>query len=231
MSTTIEVKKPQIDESWLSAIGDEFEKPYMKVLKAFLSEEVKKHTVYPPGKDMFNAFNYTPFDQVKVVIIGQDPYHGPNQAHGLCFSVQKGVPNPPSLQNIFREIKESLGIEMPKHGCLESWAYQGVFLLNASLSVRAHQANSHSKQGWEKFTDRAIKEIAENREGIVFMLWGAYARKKAEMIDQSKHLVLEAPHPSPLSAHRGFFGCGHFKKANEYLESKGMQPIDWALAE
>ena len=219
----------KLEASWLKELEEEFSKDYMLRLRAFLDDEMQKHTIYPPANLFFNAMDTTPFDQVKVVILGQDPYHGPNQAHGLCFSVQEGVKAPPSLVNIFKELHSSLGISIPAHGCLDSWAKQGVFLLNASLSVRAHQANSHAGQGWETFTDKIIEKLNSEREGLVFMLWGAYARKKAAIVDRSKHLVLEAPHPSPLSAHRGFLGCGHFKQANEYLSSRGEQVIDWDL--
>ncbi len=219
----------KLDSSWLAVLGDEFDKPYMLELKNFLKDEMKAYTIYPRGADIFNAFNYAAFDKVKVVILGQDPYHGPGQAHGLCFSVPRGIPAPPSLVNIFKELKASLGLAIPSHGCLESWAQQGVFLPNTVLSVRANNANSHAGRGWETFTTRAIQELNDKREGIVFMLWGSSARAKAALIDKSKHLVLEAPHPSPLSAYRGFLGCGHFVRANEYLVSRGESPIDWAL--
>jgi len=224
-----EKRKINMHQTWLDVIGDEFDKDYMKELRAFLADEVKKYRIYPKGSDMFNAFNYTPFDKVKIVILGQDPYHGAGQAHGLCFSVPHGVKKPPSLVNIFKELQLSLGIPIPSHGCLESWARQGVFLPNTCLSVRATEANSHAGRGWERFTDRAIQELNDKREALVFMLWGSAARSKAKMIDKSKHLLLEAPHPSPLSAHRGFLGCGHFLKANEYLSSQGLEPIDWEL--
>ena len=186
-------------------------------------------TIYPQNSDVFNALACTPFSDVRVVILGQDPYHGPNQAHGLCFSVRPPVPPPPSLVNIFQELKSDLGIERPKHGCLESWARQGVLLLNAVLTVEAEKAGSHAGRGWEKFTDRVIQELNEKRSHLVFLLWGAYAQKKASFVDRSKHLVLEAPHPSPLSAHRGFLGCRHFSKANAYLAANGQAPIDWRL--
>ncbi len=221
--------KIQLEPAWLVVLKDEFEKAYMQALRAFLLRETQQYTVYPRGSDMFNAFNSAPFDKVKVVILGQDPYHGPGQAHGLCFSVPQGIKPPPSLVNIFKELELSLGLKRPSHGCLESWAQQGVFLLNTCMSVRAGMANSHAGQGWEIFTSRAIQELNDKREGIVFMLWGSSARAKAEMIDKSKHLVLEAPHPSPLSAHRGFLGCGHFRQANEYLQARGEEPINWAL--
>ncbi len=222
-------KQIKLDPSWLAVLKEELEKPYMQALQGFLAKEIEQYTVYPRGSDMFNAFNAAPFDKVKVVILGQDPYHGPGQAHGLCFSVPRGIPAPPSLVNIFKELDLSLAIKRPSHGCLESWAQQGVFLLNTCMSVRAGMANSHAGQGWEIFTSRVIEVLNEKREGIVFMLWGSSARAKAAMIDQSKHLVLEAPHPSPLSAHRGFLGCGHFRLANEYLASRGQEPINWAL--
>ncbi|MBF0199597.1 MAG: uracil-DNA glycosylase, partial [Planctomycetes bacterium] len=196
-------------------------------LKTFLVEEKQRHTVFPPGKLMFNAFWKTPFDQVKVVVLGQDPYHGVGQAHGLSFSVPEGVAQPPSLKNILQEIQNDIGGELPKHGCLESWAEQGVFLLNTVLSVRAHQAFSHAGKGWEIFTDAVITALSKEREGLVFLLWGGNARKKASMIDKDKHLVLEAPHPSPLSVYRGFWGCKHFSKANDYLKKSQQSPVDW----
>ncbi len=221
---------PVIEESWKLVLADEFEKEYFAKLKLFLIDEKKKYRVFPAGSDIFNAFKFTPFNNVKVVIIGQDPYHGPNQAHGLCFSVQKNVDIPPSLVNIYKEIKNDLNIPMPSHGNLEDWAKQGVLLLNATLTVRAHQAGSHQKKGWEQFTDAAIKAISENREGVVFLLWGAYAQAKTKIIDSSKHHILKAPHPSPLSAHRGFLGCKHFSIANKILNSNGMEPIDWRIS-
>lgn len=227
----MEVKpvNPQIDDSWKEVLKDEFENPYFFELKEFLVEEKEKHRVFPPGSLIFNAFNHTPFHQVKVVIIGQDPYHGPGQAHGLCFSVPKGVDIPPSLQNIFKEINSDLGIPVPNHGNLEKWARQGVLLINATLTVRAHQAGSHQGKGWERFTDAAIAALSSRRSGIVFMLWGAYAQAKANMIDGSKHHILKAPHPSPLSAYRGFFGCKHFSQTNEILKNSGVEPIDWSI--
>jgi uracil-DNA glycosylase len=223
--------KPNIrlESSWLEQLATEFDKPYMQALSDFLAAERQEHVVYPSGSNMFNAFNFTSFDKVKVVILGQDPYHGPGQAHGLCFSVPQGIKAPPSLVNIFKELELSLGIKRPAHGCLESWAQQGVFLLNTCMSVRAGMANSHAGQGWEIFTSRVIEVLNEKRDGIVFMLWGSSARAKAAMIDQSKHLILEAPHPSPLSAYRGFIGCGHFKTANEYLVGRGEEPINWVI--
>jgi uracil-DNA glycosylase len=228
MNQSVENKKKiDLEPSWLEYLEPEFEQEYMKNLKLFLRDELKAHTVYPPASKMFSAFFQTPFDQVKVVILGQDPYHGPNQAHGLSFSVPEGVRIPPSLENIYKEIAESLGVTKPKSGNLDRWAQQGVFLLNACLTVRAHQANSHAGKGWEKFTDKVITTISEHKENVVFLLWGAYARKKKELINADKHLILEAPHPSPLSAHRGFFGCEHFKKANEFLASKELEPVNW----
>ena len=222
-------KKPQLHQSWLDALGDEFEKPYMAQLKAFLVDEKKRFRVYPPGPMMFNALNTTHLDQVKVVILGQDPYHGPNQAHGLCFSVQRGVPTPPSLRNMYQELHQSLGIPPAQHGNLTAWAEQGVLLLNTTLSVRASQPKSHAGQGWEVFTDRIIDLVNSRRENVVFLLWGRHAGNKAERIDGNRHLILKAPHPSPLSAHAGFFGCGHFVTTNQYLEQHGLTPIDWRL--
>lgn len=218
----------QLEESWLQALGEEFEQPYMQQLRAFLRAEKDAHkVVYPPGAQMFNAFQHCPLPTVKVVILGQDPYHGPGQAHGLCFSVPEDVAIPPSLVNIYKEIQQDLGLPMPAHGNLTSWADQGVLLLNSVLSVQQANAASHQGQGWEEFTDRAIAIINEQREGVVFMLWGAYAQRKGAIINTTKHLVLKAPHPSPLSAYRGFFGCKHFSLANTYLEQKGQTAIDW----
>lgn len=212
----------------MAQIGGEFDKPYMRDLKQFLlAEKAAGKVIYPQGDRWFNAFNSAPFEQVKVVILGQDPYHGPGQAHGLCFSVLPGVPFPPSLLNIFKELKADLGCEMPASGCLQHWADQGVLLLNATLTVERGKAGSHQGKGWEQFTDRAIQQLNEHREGLVFMLWGSYAQKKGQFIDTSRHLVLKAPHPSPLSAHRGFMGCSHFSAANRYLEERGEQPIRW----
>ncbi|MBI4833840.1 MAG: uracil-DNA glycosylase [Planctomycetes bacterium] len=220
----------KLHPSWLSLLKDEFEKAYMKELKQFLvKEKERKKVIFPPGKLIFNAFNSTPFDSVKVVILGQDPYHGPKQAHGLCFSVLPDVPLPPSLVNIFEEIHQDLGVPIPDHGYLQSWAGQGVLLLNAILTVERNRAGSHQGHGWEQFTDRAIQLLNERREGLAFLLWGSYAQKKGEFIDRQKHLVLEAPHPSPLSAHRGFFGNRHFSQANDYLAKQGQTPIDWQL--
>lgn len=219
--------KVDIEESWRQRLQQEFDKPYFERLVNFVRLEYATATVYPPGKLMFNAFNLCPFDNVKVVILGQDPYHEPGQAHGLCFSVQDGVQFPPSLQNIFKEIESDLNHPVPSTGNLTRWAEQGVLLLNATLTVRAHMAGSHQNHGWETFTDEVIKTIAREKEHVVFILWGSYARKKAEFIDASKHLILTSAHPSPLSAYRGFFGNRHFSKANAYLEANGMTPIEW----
>ena len=217
----------QIEESWKEQLTPEFEKDYFVRLTEFVRSEYRATTIYPPGKLIFNAFNLCPFDKVKVVIIGQDPYHGPGQAHGLCFSVNEGVPNPPSLQNIFKEIQSDLGTPIPPNGDLTRWANQGVLLLNATLTVQAHQAGSHQRRGWETFTDTAIRILAEEREHIVFILWGAYAQKKGAFIDRNKHLVLTSAHPSPLSAYNGFFGNKHFSRANEYLKMHGETGLDW----
>jgi uracil-DNA glycosylase len=223
-------EKIQLEPSWKAHLLPEFSKPYMADLKAFLRQEAQaKRAIYPRRSEFFAALNHTPFDKVKVVILGQDPYHGPGQAHGLSFSVRPGVDVPPSLLNIFKELEADLGVARPKHGFLESWADQGVLLLNATLSVRANQAGSHQKKGWEQFTDAVIRHLNDEREGIVFVLWGSYAQKKGEFIDTKKHLVLKAPHPSPLSAHRGFFGSRPFSKINEFLKSRGVKPIDWSL--
>ncbi len=217
----------QIEDSWKKRLAEEFEKPYFVQLTEFVRNEYSAGTCYPPGKLIFNAFNQCPFDEAKVVIIGQDPYHGPGQAHGLCFSVNDGVRFPPSLQNIFKEIQNDLGIPVPATGNLTRWAEQGVLLLNATLTVRAHQAGSHQRQGWESFTDAAIRALAEEREHLVFILWGSYAQKKGAFIDRSRHLVLSSAHPSPLSAYQGFFGNKHFSLANAYLEEHGKTPIKW----
>lgn len=217
----------QIEPSWKQHLAPEFEKPYFVKLTNFVRQEYRTTTCYPPGKLIFNAFNLCPYDKAKVVIIGQDPYHGPGQAHGLCFSVNDGVPFPPSLQNIFKEIQTDLGTPVPQSGNLTRWAEQGVLLLNATLTVRAHQAGSHQRQGWEEFTDAAIKVLAEGREHLVFILWGSYAQKKGEFIDRNRHLVLASAHPSPLSAYHGFFGNRHFSLANAYLEQHGETPINW----
>lgn len=217
----------KIEESWKIRLKDEFEKPYFTELINFIKSEYASQAIYPPGKLIFNAFEQCPFDKVKVVILGQDPYHGPGQAHGLCFSVPDGIDFPPSLQNIFREIQQDLKTALPKSGNLERWANQGVFLLNATLTVRAQQAGSHQKRGWERFTDSVIHLLAEKKEHVVFLLWGAFAQSKGEFINKNKHLVLNSPHPSPLSAHRGFFGNGHFSKTNAYLLEHGKSPINW----
>ncbi|NQY79261.1 MAG: uracil-DNA glycosylase [Candidatus Caenarcaniphilales bacterium] len=220
----------RLDESWLEHLQDEFNEDYMKTLRQFLVEEKQKFTVYPKGSDIFNAFNFTTLDKVKLVIIGQDPYHGPGQAHGLCFSVPNGIAIPPSLRNIYKELARSIAsFEIPSHGNLEKWTQQGVFLLNSSLTVRANQAASHAGKGWEVFTDKVIDVINRERESLVFLLWGSYAKNKGKIIDRTRHLVLESVHPSPLSASRGFIGSNHFVLANEYLESKGLEPIDWNL--
>lgn len=219
-----------LEPSWKSHLLPEFNKPYMQELREFLRQEkAAKKIIYPKGSEFFAALNATPFEKVKVVIIGQDPYHGPNQAHGLCFSVRKGVDIPPSLRNIYAELKSDLGITPPAHGCLTNWAEQGVLLLNATLSVVAGQAGSHQKRGWETFTDSVIDHLNREREHLVFVLWGSYAQKKGQFIDTKKHLVLKCVHPSPLSAHRGFFGSKPFSKINRYLESTGQTPIDWRL--
>ena len=217
----------KIEESWKKALADEFNKPYFEQLTAFVKSEYATTTVYPEGKNIFNAFNLCPLPNVKVVIIGQDPYHEPRQAHGLCFSVQDGVEFPPSLQNIFKEIESDLGTPVPPSGNLERWARQGVFLLNSILTVRAHQAASHANKGWETFTDEVIKQISDKTENVVFMLWGNYAKVKGKVIDTKKHLILNTVHPSPLSVYRGFFGCKHFSRANEYLTTHGKTPIIW----
>lgn len=218
---------PNIESSWLEVLKDEFRQPYFIEIKKFLLEDKKKYRVFPPGQLIFNAFNLTPFDKVKIVIIGQDPYHGYGQAHGLCFSVPKGVAKPPSLQNIFKELKEDLNINPPDHGDLSGWAKQGVFLLNAILTVRENTPESHRNIGWEKFTNAAIENLSNKKEHLVFMLWGAYAQEKEKLIDNTKHLILKAAHPSPLSANRGFFGCHHFSKANQYLIANNIDPIKW----
>ncbi|WP_215222906.1 uracil-DNA glycosylase [Echinicola shivajiensis] len=217
----------KINAAWKEKLGDEFEKPYFETLASFVKKEYSEKKIFPQGSEIFNAFEKCPFEKVKVVILGQDPYHGPGQAHGLSFSVREGMPFPPSLMNIFKELKNDLQLPVPSHGNLERWAKQGVLLLNATLTVEAHKAGSHQKKGWEEFTDAVIRKLAEEKEGLVFMLWGAYAKKKAAFISDAKHLKLYAPHPSPLSAHRGFLGCGHFSKTNNYLKSKGEREINW----
>jgi uracil-DNA glycosylase len=220
----------KIEDSWKKILKDEFSKPYFQQIARHLkTEKSQGKTIYPPGSLIFNAFNTTPFNKVKVVILGQDPYHGPNQAHGLCFSVQNGIPPPPSLINIFKELHEDIGVNIPNHGNLTHWARQGVFLLNASLTVRAGEPMSHAKIGWATFTDTVIKKISEIEKHVVFLLWGKFAQEKRVLIDESKHFILKAAHPSPLSAHAGFFGCKHFSKANAWLMSKGIDPIDWQL--
>jgi len=225
----MEPVNPKLQEGWKELLKDEFSAPYFIALKQFLVEEKKKHVVYPPGHLIFNALNLVPPDQVKAVIIGQDPYHGPGQAHGLCFSVPEGIKPPPSLVNIFKELQSDLGIPFPSHGNLTSWAQQGVLLLNAVLTVRAHEPRSHAGKGWEKFTDAVIRNLSAHREGIVFMLWGNDARTKEPLIDTGKHYVLRAAHPSPYSASNGFFGCKHFSKTNEILRSHGIPEINWQL--
>lgn len=216
-----------IEESWKEHLKDEFDKPYFQQLVSFVRTEYQTTKIFPPGKLIFNAFNLCPFNNVKVVILGQDPYHDDGQANGLCFSVNENVPFPPSLQNIFKEISDDLGKPSPSNGDLTRWAEQGVLLLNSILTVRAHQASSHKDRGWEKFTDRVIKELSENRNNIVFMLWGSYAKNKGAQIDRNRHLVLTSVHPSPLSVYRGFFGCKHFSRANEYLRAHNIKEIDW----
>lgn len=220
---------PIIHESWKEALKEEFLQPYMKELKAFLVSEKQHHIIYPRGSHIFNAFNSTPFENVKAVILGQDPYHGPNQAHGLSFSVQEGIPLPPSLQNIFKELVSDIGCPFPKCGDLSQWAQQGVLLLNTLLTVRSGEPFSHKEKGWEKFTDQVIRTLSRERENIVFILWGAPAGKKAALIDASKHHIIRSPHPSPLSSYRGFFGSKPFSSTNTYLRAKGFEPIEWCL--
>ena len=217
----------KIDASWKSVLQNEFEKPYFAQLTSFVRDEYKTKKIFPPGNMIFSAFDHCPFDKVKVVIIGQDPYHNDGQAHGLCFSVNSGVDFPPSLINIFKEIERDLGKPMPTSGNLERWADQGVLLLNATLTVQAHSAGSHQGRGWETFTDAVIRKVAQEKEHVVFMLWGNYAQQKGAVVDGQKHLVLKSVHPSPLSAYRGFIGCGHFSTANNYLISNGLNPINW----
>lgn len=221
---------PKMESSWKEVLADEFAKPYFKELKCFIVSEIQKSEhLYPPMPCVFAAFDKTPFWDVRVVILGQDPYHGPGQAHGLCFSVPPGVAQPPSLVNIFKELHTDLGLPMPKNGNLEKWAAQGVLLLNATLTVRAHVAGSHQKKGWEEFTDAAICTLSEKRKGIIFLLWGNYAKSKESLIDTTKHFILTAPHPSPLSAYSGFFGCKHFSKTNDLLRKNQKKEIDWSL--
>nr|WP_298156674.1 uracil-DNA glycosylase [uncultured Pseudoxanthomonas sp.] len=225
-----EADRIRLEPSWKARIGDWLQRPEMRELSAFLRQrKAAGARIYPPGPQIFAAFDATPFDAVKVVILGQDPYHGPGQAHGLCFSVLPGVPVPPSLLNIFKELNADLGIAAPDHGCLLPWAHQGVLLLNAVLTVEEGRAGAHQGKGWEGFTDHAIETLAREREGLVFLLWGSYAQAKGKVIDTRRHRVLRAPHPSPLSAHRGFLGCGHFSATNQYLAQRGHTPIDWRL--
>ena len=218
---------PKIEESWKQILMDEFQSDYFAELKSFLVEEMKSNIVYPPGSQIFAAFDHTPYESVRVVIIGQDPYHGSGQAHGLCFSVPPGVTKPPSLLNIFKEIHDDLGYPIPQGGNLEKWARQGVLLLNATLTVRANTAGSHQNKGWEQFTDAVIKKLSTQKTGLIFMLWGNYAIAKKELIDPTRHHILTAAHPSPFSAHRGFFGCKHFSLTNEILKGQGKAEIDW----
>ena len=220
---------PKIDPSWKEVLAEEFGKPYMVELKKFLLAEKQHYTIFPPGNKIFNAYNTTPFDKVKVVILGQDPYHGINQAHGLAFSVLDGVPFPPSLQNIFKELVDDIGCAYPKTSDLTPWAKQGVFLLNTVLTVRKGEANSHREKGWERFTDATIKAISDKKEHVVFILWGRPAQMKEKLIDTTKHCIIKSPHPSPLSAYRGFFGSKPFSRANGYLKSYGLEPIEWCL--
>ncbi len=220
----------KINDSWKEVLKSEFNKPYFLQIVNFLrTEKLAGKTIYPPGQLMFNTFNTTPFDHVKVVLLGQDPYHGPGQAHGLCFSVQTGISPPPSLINIFKELNSDIGMPIPNHGNLTKWAEQGVLLLNASLTVRANEPMSHAKIGWAEFTDTVIKKISDQRNHVVFILWGKFAQEKQVLIDETKHLVLKAAHPSPFSANNGFFGCRHLSKTNEYLAKNGTDPIDWSL--
>ena len=222
----------RLEVSWKKRLGDEFEQPYMQKLREYLGSRKKRGIhIYPHSSHWFRAFELTPFDTVKVVMLGQDPYHGPGQAHGLCFSVPPGVALPPSLKNIYQELSSDTGFTPPRHGCLLAWAEQGVFMLNSVLTVEQGQAAAHQGRGWEQFTDRAIEALSKEKENLVFLLWGAYAQKKGQFIDRSRHCVLTAPHPSPLSAHRGFLGCGHFSRANEWLQQHGQSAIDWQLPE
>ncbi len=219
-----------IDNDWLPVLEPEFRKPYYAQLYRFVRQEYHEHVIYPPAEDIFNAFHLTPLHKVKVLILGQDPYHGEHQAHGLCFSVQESQPEiPPSLVNIYKELQDDLGCKIPNNGCLTKWADQGVLLLNTVLTVRAHQANSHQGRGWEQFTDAVIRAVNEQDRPIVYMLWGRPAQSKIPMLTNPKHLVLTAPHPSPLSAYRGFFGCRHFSKANQFLSEHGVEPVDWQI--
>lgn len=230
MSASTDAARIQLEPSWKRRLGSYLERPEMRALAEFLRAQKRAgKVIYPPGPQIFNAFAHTPFEAVRVVVLGQDPYHGPGQAHGLCFSVRPGVPAPPSLVNIFAEIERDLGIPRPDHGCLTPWAKQGVLLLNSVMTVEQGQAGAHQNKGWEGFTDAAIEALNREREGLVFLLWGAYAQRKGKLVDPQRHLVLSSVHPSPLSAHRGFIGNGHFSAANRYLESRGQMPIDWSL--
>ena len=220
----------KMEASWLAVLKEEFDQPYMKSLKSFLVEEQTHHVVYPPNTEIFAAFEHTPFDKVRVVILGQDPYHGPGEAHGLSFSVKKGIHVPPSLRNIYKELEADLGIKTPNHGHLIEWAQQGVLLLNTVLTVRHKTANSHQKKGWEQLTDRAIAELSKQREQIVFILWGGKAKAKTALIDTSKHHIIHSAHPSPLAAHNGFWGSKPFSKTNTYFQNHGQQPIDWSIS-
>ncbi len=222
---------PRIGEEWRSLLQEEFDSPYFSQLKDFLIQEKKAHTVYPPGDRIFAAFDHTPLSRVRVVILGQDPYHGPGQANGLCFSVFDGIQHPPSLVNILKELRSDLGISYPRSGDLSKWADQGVLLLNATLTVRKGEAGSHRGQGWERFTDAVVERLSEEKEGLVFLLWGRHAQEKGKRVDPFSHHILEASHPSPFSAHKGFFGCRHFSKTNEILRGDGREPIDWDLNE
>ncbi len=220
---------PKIEKSWLATLSEEFTTPYFFELKNFLVEEKNKFSIYPPGSEIFAAFNYTPFDNVRVVILGQDPYHGPGQANGLCFSVKSGIRKPPSLLNIFKELNSDLGYDIPENGNLENWAKQGVLLLNATLTVRASQAGSHQNKGWEEFTNKAIQKLSENKDKLVFILWGKFAQAKEQLIDHTKHHIIKSAHPSPFSAHNGFFGSKPFSKTNQYLQEHEFAPIDWGI--
>jgi uracil-DNA glycosylase len=225
-----ESTKVRLHPEWLEVLAGEFEKDYMRDLKAFLlARKQAGAAIYPPGPEIFSALDSTPLSQVKVVILGQDPYHGPGQAHGLCFSVREGVPAPPSLRNVFRELQTDLGLPVPRHGHLQAWADQGVLLLNAVLTVERGQAGAHQGRGWETFTDAVVANVNQRCEHVVFLLWGSQAQRKGAAIDTRRHLVLKAPHPSPLSAHRGFLGCRHFSQANSWLAEQGIDPVDWAL--
>lgn len=219
--------KVKIEPSWLAVLSEEFEKPYFQDLRSFLVKEKREQVIFPKGNEIFNAFNFTPFDKVKVVIIGQDPYHGDHQANGLAFSVKKGIRIPPSLKNIFKELNNDIGKEVPGHGDLSHWAEQGVLLLNATLTVRKKTPGSHQGKGWETFTDSCIKLLSEKKEGIVFLLWGSFAQNKSTLIDENKHYILKAAHPSPFSAHRGFLGCKHFSKTNKLLKQQNKDQISW----